>query len=138
MKNSKEEITQFLEALTAQISDEELLTTTLQASIASSILSARISAGMSQKDLADKLSVKQSQVSKWENGNVNYTLSTLVKLALALNMEIRSPFPRPVSQAYTAPEPRNNLVPFPSNQCKSAAHYSTAYGGDGFQTLQEM
>ena len=47
--------------------------------------------GYTQKDLAQKLGVSQSMVSKWENGEENITLATLVKIASALEITLYNP-----------------------------------------------
>lgn len=92
MKNSEQELRVFLEALTTDVSEKEMLLSTLQAKIASVIISNRIRRDWSQQDLADALGVSQSLVSRWENGDNNYTLSTLVDIALTLDIEMCSPY----------------------------------------------
>ncbi len=46
--------------------------------------------GLSQKDLAEKLSVSPQQVNKWVKGNENFTFETIAKLESALNIELMS------------------------------------------------
>ena len=81
-----------LTSLTENISDEELLLSTLQSDIAATITSTRNAKGLSQKDLADALDVSQSLVSRWESGDANFTLQTLVKIAMTLDIKMRSPY----------------------------------------------
>ena len=45
---------------------------------------------LSQKDLAKKLNVSPQQVNKWVKGNENFTLETISKIELALNIELVS------------------------------------------------
>ena len=44
----------------------------------------RMEKGWTQKDLAEKMGVKQSLVSRWESGECNYTINTLIDIADAL------------------------------------------------------
>jgi ribosome-binding protein aMBF1 (putative translation factor) len=46
--------------------------------------------GLSQKDLAEKLSISPQQVNKWLKGNENFTFETIAKLESALNIELMS------------------------------------------------
>ncbi len=54
-----------------------------------SLIAARIAAGMTQKDLAEKSGIRQSNISRIENGNCVPTLSTLMALAQALGKKLR-------------------------------------------------
>jgi len=47
--------------------------------------------GYTQKDLAKKLGVSQAMVSRWENGEENITLATLVRIASALEIALYNP-----------------------------------------------
>ncbi|WP_312615162.1 helix-turn-helix transcriptional regulator [Oscillibacter sp.] len=86
------ELENLLSALTESFSDEELLLTALQSNIASAIVAARIKKELSQKELADALGVSQGLVSRWESGDANFTLQTLVRIALKLEIEMKSPY----------------------------------------------
>ena len=81
-----------LEALSESFSDEELLVSTLQADIATTISSVRVSKGLSQGDLAKMLNVSQGLISRWEGGDVNFTLETLARISLKLGIAMRSPY----------------------------------------------
>ena len=87
-KSTKE----LLEQLSDGLSEEELLLSSLQGLIASEITIKRHEAGLSQKEFAQLMGVSQGLVSKWEAGDNNYTLSTLVKISIALNIEMQTPF----------------------------------------------
>jgi ribosome-binding protein aMBF1 (putative translation factor) len=62
------------------------------ASIATSIQRQRYTLGYTQHDLADKLGVSQVMISRWENGEENFTVATLAKISAALEMELHNPF----------------------------------------------
>ncbi|WP_298016726.1 helix-turn-helix transcriptional regulator [uncultured Dysosmobacter sp.] len=91
MKNNTN-LKALLSALTESISDADLLLSAIQGELAATITSARIAKGMSQKDLATALDVTQALVSRWETGDVNFTLKTLVNIALKLGIKMRSPY----------------------------------------------
>ena len=52
------------------------------------LIAARIAAGMTQKDLADKSGVRQSNISRIENGSCVPTISTLEALAEGLGKKL--------------------------------------------------
>lgn len=45
--------------------------------------------GMSQKDLAARLNVSEARVSQMLNGDANLTITTLVKIASVLKMDLQ-------------------------------------------------
>ncbi len=51
--------------------------------IASAIIAARTQAGLTQEELARRMSAKQSQVARWESGEQNATIKTLRRIAEA-------------------------------------------------------
>lgn len=56
--------------------------------IAKNILKYRTSKGMTQKELAEKLGVKNTSVSNWENGNNSIDIDTLLKACEILGVTI--------------------------------------------------
>ena len=63
----------------------------LEASICSEIISQRIKRNMTQKEFAEFMGVSQGLVSKWEKGECNFTLSSLVRIASKLGLRMQSP-----------------------------------------------
>lgn len=53
---------------------------------------ARCSSGMTQKELADRTGIAQSDISKLENGNANPSLRTLQRLADGMGMKLKLEF----------------------------------------------
>ena len=43
---------------------------------------------LSQQELANRLGVTQVMISRWENGEENFTVATLAKISEALDMEL--------------------------------------------------
>ncbi len=56
------------------------------------IFLAREKAGMTQGELARKIGTRQSNISRLEQGNYNFTVEMLEKIAYALNFKIRIEF----------------------------------------------
>lgn len=136
----KEQERALLNGLSASLDDEELALSVFQGLIAAEISSKRIKLGLSQKEFADSLGVSQGLVSRWENGDTNFTLSTLVKIALNLKIEMRSPFVPAIPKTHISP--RNNIVVFPNAAPNSYTIYSESvsekYSSETDQELKEM
>lgn len=77
-----------LSALTDSISTEDLLLAHFTSDIAVAISTKRVELGMTQKEFAEMLGKTQAIVSKWENGDANFTLKTLVEIAEKLDLEL--------------------------------------------------
>lgn len=56
--------------------------------VVSQLIQARIKKGLTQKDLADKIGVKQSAISRVESGTSNPTLAFLGKLIQATDSKL--------------------------------------------------
>jgi transcriptional regulator with XRE-family HTH domain len=74
------------------LSVEERKTAEYIAVIATSIQQQRRTKNYSQKDLAQKMGVSQVMISRWENGEENFTIGTLAKISSALDIEFQNPF----------------------------------------------
>lgn len=79
------------EQLFSSISSDRKRFLKIMVSISIEIRKARKERGMTQKEFADFMGVKQAMVSKWESGHYNFTMETIVKiydkLDLPLNFE---------------------------------------------------
>ncbi len=113
-----------LATLSETMSDEELLLSVIQADISTTIASKRVSLGLSQKDFANALDVSQSQVSKWESGDSNFTLETLVRISLKLGIEMRSPF---IPDRLPRYKLSGNIVTIPPARWTSATSGNSAW-----------
>lgn len=60
--------------------------------LAESLIEARSSIGMTQKQLSEVTSIYQSDISKIENGTANPSLSTIKRLADGMGMKLRIEF----------------------------------------------
>ena len=88
----KNDMQELFSSLSETMSAAEAQLAMLKGLIASEISIHRIKHGMSQKELAEKLGVTQSMISRWEKGETNYTLSTLVDIAEKLDIQMQSPY----------------------------------------------
>lgn len=61
--------------------------------IADALSAARAAAGISQKELAERTGIDQSDISKIERGIANPSVSTLKRLAIGLGAELSISFP---------------------------------------------
>lgn len=78
----------------------------MMVNIALTIKKERNSRGLTQKEFAEFLHVKQTQISKWESGDHNFTIATLSDLADKLGLEWNLEFKRP---------DKGKMLPFPQN-----------------------
>lgn len=74
--------------LSQEFSKEELIAADISSNIAFSLIKYRQEHHMTQKALAKKLKVSQAMVSKWENGDYNFTVEALAKLCVQLDMQL--------------------------------------------------
>ena len=77
--------------LSDYLSQSERDTAVYIGQIASIIQQQRKLKGYTQHELANKLGVSQVMVSRWENGEENFTIATLVKISSALEIQWRNP-----------------------------------------------
>ena len=56
----------------------------------SPIAQARIARGMTQKQLADQIGVKPTQIANWENGYRHPKIEALMKISVALGVDVMS------------------------------------------------
>lgn len=60
--------------------------------VMSSIVEARLAAGLSQKELAERCGMRASNLCRLENGNGNPSVATLAKIARGLGKSLRISF----------------------------------------------
>ena len=123
--SEKTTMSDLLSALSANLSDNDLLYSATAANIAYAITSKRIDSGLTQKEFADLMGKSQALISKWENADCNFTLKSLVEIAQKLDMKLDVRL-TPNTPGSDAPAPTQNpakVIPFP-----------TAYYGDGYSS----
>ena len=60
--------------------------------IIQAMIDARITAGLTQKQLAERTGIAQADISRLENGNANPSLKTLQRLAKGMGMRMQIQF----------------------------------------------
>lgn len=81
-------IEDLLTALTENLSNRDLMKANLKSNLAVAITDKRIADGLNQKELAEKINKSQATISKWENGDTNFTVDLLVEIAFDLDMDL--------------------------------------------------
>lgn len=77
--------------LADSLTPEERMAAESIGQIAATIQRQRKAQGYTQQELAKKLGVTQVMVSRWENGEENFTVATLAKISAALDMKLHNP-----------------------------------------------
>lgn len=111
-------ISALLEKLAESLSAADIIAAAQKASFAGQIVKWRTAHDMSQAELAELCDVTQSTVSKWENGDYNFTIEKMSEIAAALDMSLSIS----LVSGTVAEEPEdsisegiNNIIPFPTN-----------------------
>ena len=65
--------------------------------IVQAIIDARKISGLTQKQLSERTGIAQADISRLENGNANPSLSTLKRLASAMDMTLKIEFTSPIN-----------------------------------------
>lgn len=138
MSNDKD-LSALLDALTKNISDEDLHLSMIQTEIAAKLISTRINLNKSQAEFAQMLGVSQGMISKWEQGETNFTLKTLVsishKLALDLVVKLANPISREVVNcSYTTAG--SNVIDINRYRASSVSVKYNEYSS--YEELEEM
>ncbi len=79
------------------LSPAELEASRLRAQVMMHLQDFRREQGYTQQQLAELLGITQALVSRWENGEENFTLATLAKIALVTNNTIDLSFTKKVA-----------------------------------------
>ena len=78
--------------LSDSLTQEEKVAAAMSAEIASYLQKYRKSHGLTQGDLAEMLHVSNDEVIRWENGDEDFTIANLAKIATTLNLRLSSFF----------------------------------------------
>ena len=82
--------------LSDNLTSEESVIVKYIAQIAATIQRQRKAKGYTQQELANILGVSQVMVSRWENGEENFTIATLARISKALGMALYNPLEKRV------------------------------------------
>ncbi len=81
-------ISDLMAALTKTLSERDVARALIKADISRTITNVRINAGLSQAELAKSIGKTQSTISKWEAGDTNFTVDSLVDIAADLDLDL--------------------------------------------------
>ncbi len=87
-KNVKCGIDDLLGLFDDLVSSADVLSAKLMAQISSAITAERLRLGMNQSEFADHIHATQSQISRWEHGDYNFSLNKIAEIASRLNMDV--------------------------------------------------
>lgn len=88
MNTYKKKIEDLFDLFADLVSPEDVVFSKLSAEISSALSKERLKRHMTQSEFASFLGVQQSQVSKWEHGGDNFSLRTLSRLAVKLDLNV--------------------------------------------------
>lgn len=77
----KAQLNRLIDSISSNYSDEEIMAADVLSTISCRISEERIKRGLSQKAFAKAAGVTQQMVSKWENGDYNFTIVSLIKIS---------------------------------------------------------
>lgn len=81
-------IDKLVNAISGSLTSSDVVAAKQLAKISSMIVSNRLERGMNQKQFAEFTGVSQGMVSKWESGEYNFTVETLVHICEKLNLDL--------------------------------------------------
>lgn len=108
---TKCDINDLLELFSESLSASEVLSSKLMSQISATITKERLKMQMSQKDFAVFLGVTQSEISRWEHGDYNFSIKKVSEIAAKLDMDIDIVFTKMDVKKYLD---SNNLSYHPS------------------------
>lgn len=81
----------FFDLEVPSLSNAQISAEIIKAKIATEIISRRKELKMNQSEFADYMNVSQAMVSKWENGDCNFSISTICEICdkLTLNIDLQ-------------------------------------------------
>lgn len=114
MSNQMKPIRDLFELLTQNMSNADIKKAHLLSMISAEIIKQRAHLGMTQKQLADHLGVSQGMISKWENGDYNFTIGTLTDVLCELDVDFDITFREKEGESslryfFDAPAGRNSI-----------------------------
>lgn len=113
MNNEKTNLEELLSSLSEGLSTEDLLFSSIASDLAVAISSKRIDMRLTQKEFAEMLGKSQAMVSKWENGECNFQLKTLIEIAQKLNLTVDVSLKKPKVKPVDRKNFSDKIIDFP-------------------------
>lgn len=86
--DNKNDLMKLCDYFSDNLSEADIKKAHYLSEIASAITSARVALRMTQTEFAKYMDVTQGMVSKWENGDYNFTVEKLVDIFSKLNLDL--------------------------------------------------
>lgn len=120
-ENLKCGIGDLLSLFNEKLDSAEILSSKLMAQVSSIITSERLRLHMNQKDFATYIGASQSQISRWEHGDYNFSIRKISEVASKLDLDVNiSMSPLPAAQQLQTDEITScNIILFPAPQIYS-------------------
>lgn len=109
----------------AELPQEVKIKNLLRAQMSIAVATKRLELGMTQNEFAQWINMKQSDISKIENGQKQIGLDIMVKIVCALDGHITLTFPKQ-SQTITIPPARSNTETIFANNNNNSWRYENA------------
>lgn len=84
----KTQLNRLIDSISSNYSKEEIKAADVLSAISCRISEERIKRRLSQKAFAKAVGVTQQMVSKWENGDYNFTITSLVKISCTFGITL--------------------------------------------------
>lgn len=81
-------VSKLFEAMAEPLPASDIVAAIVKAKVSGQIVDWRVSHKLTQKEFASFMEVSQSQVSKWENGDFDFSIEMLAKLACKLDLRL--------------------------------------------------
>ncbi|MDO4602368.1 MAG: helix-turn-helix transcriptional regulator [Eubacteriales bacterium] len=88
MNDSKYDIDSLLNLFEEYLEPSDVLLSKLMAQISTAITRERLKKHMNQSDFAKYINASQSLVSRWEQGDYNFSLKKIAEIASSLNLDV--------------------------------------------------
>lgn len=136
-------ISELLSVLAENLTDAQVLYADIQSRISHAISTERIRRKMNQSEFAELLDVSQTQVSKWENDDVNFTIKKLSEIATKLDLKLTCTLSPSKPASGFIQIRKNNVIKMPflsgSSQSQHSAYLrSTSYQRSSRENYETM
>lgn len=81
-----------IEELTENLTAKDIAQIMMQSEMSARISVERVRRNMSQKEFAEFMGVSQGMVSRWESGEYNFTISSIVEICSRLDIDVSLSF----------------------------------------------
>lgn len=111
------------------ISPEDALAAKLMSQVSSGITRERLQLQMNQSEFSEYINVSQSQISRWEHGDYNFSLRKIAEIAAALDLDANFTFSH-IPPCHTIGQYKATFTPKKSvsgTSVRSCSYQATTY-----------